>query len=92
MILPSFFGDVKNMNGRVIFLPLVFMPTEEEMEILSKMQENIHYARISFLQTISRESPFQKRIAHQNYRNLVKECIRYNTQVITSFYSQSEEE
>jgi hypothetical protein len=75
------------MSGRVIFLPLVFMPTDQELMHLARLQENLHYSRLAFLQAIQRETPFQQKLAHIRYVNLLKSRLV----VMTSFFDPEEE-
>lgn len=62
--------------SQVIFFPLKFIPSEEKLEELRKQQENLHYSRVSFINAIKRETPFQQVLAHARYKNLIREKIK----------------
>jgi hypothetical protein len=62
--------------GRVIFFPLKFIQSEEKLKELLKAQEVLYYARISFLNAVNRESPYQQVIAHTRLRNIIKDRLR----------------
>lgn len=64
------------MNGKVIFFPLKFVQSEEKLKQLHWAQEQLHYSRISFINAIKRESPFQQAIANARLRNMIKDRLR----------------
>lgn len=64
------------MNGRVIFFPLRFVQSEEKLKQLQWAQEQLHFSRIEFLNSIKRESLYQQTIAHAKLRNMIKERLR----------------
>jgi hypothetical protein len=64
------------MNGRVIFFPLKFWQSEENLRELKAIQERLHYHRIAFLNSIKRESPWQQAIAHLRFRSFVKDSLK----------------
>jgi hypothetical protein len=61
--------------NRVIFFPLLFVQTEENLTDLLKTQDRLYYARVSFLNTIKRENPYQQRLAHDRLKTIIKERI-----------------
>jgi hypothetical protein len=69
-------GLNKKMNGRVVFFPLKFVPSQERLEELEKMQMELRYNRQNFLRAIANESKFQQAIAHIRYKNLLRERLR----------------
>ena len=64
------------MNGRVIFFPLVFQQSEEKLKQLAWAQEQLHFSRVEFLNSIKRESPYQQTIAHARVKNMIKDRLR----------------
>lgn len=64
------------MNGRVIFFPLKHIPSDEKKRELLALQERLHYYRIEFLNTIKRESEWQRAMAHARLKNRTRELIR----------------
>ena len=64
------------MNGRVVFFPLKFKQTEEKLKELELCQEKLRYSRISFLNSIKRESLYMQAVAHNRLRSLIKERLR----------------
>ena len=64
------------MNGRVIFFPLKFNQSQEKLDELLKAQEILRYARISFLNAVKRESPWQQTLAHARLKNMIRERLK----------------
>jgi hypothetical protein len=64
------------MNGRVIFFPLKFAPSQERLGELEKMQMELRYNRQNFLRAIANESKFQQAIAHIRYKHILKEKLK----------------
>jgi hypothetical protein len=63
------------VNGRVIFIGTNYFPSEEKLRQLQWAQEQLHYSRITFLNTIKRESPFQQALAYARLKNMIKDRL-----------------
>jgi hypothetical protein len=64
------------LNGRVIFFPLKHCPPQEKLDELRRLNEALHFSRISFLNELKRLSPYQAQMASARLRNLIKERLR----------------
>ena len=58
-----------------MFFPLKFIQSEEKLKQLAWAQEQLHFSRIEFLNTIKRESPFQQALAHARVKNMIKDRL-----------------
>lgn len=60
------------MTGRVIFFPLIYLPSQEKLNQLAALQEKLHFEVVQFNNQISKFSMFEQIIRKQNAANMFR--------------------